>query len=86
MRPAKATVGMLKGLEDTADTLKGPGGGTWAPASLSEPLKGDGNLDKVEPMGLKIQSWTLQGRPQVSKTIEKTQKVLNGLKVETDII
>lgn len=57
-----------------------PRAGTWASASLSEPPKSDGNLDKIKLVGLETQAWTLPRHLQVLETIKKNGKVLKGFK------
>ena len=54
-------------------------GWVWAPVSLSGPLKSDGNLDRVESMGLKTQSWILQERLQISKAKEDEKTLFKSL-------
>ena len=46
---------------------------------MSESLKGNGNLDKVEPMGSEIQPWTLQGRSWVFKAMDDGKTLFKSL-------
>lgn len=68
--PAKADISILRGFEGRA----------WVLASSFELLKGDSNLDEVEPIGLKIQPWTLQGRLRVPEAMENKKTLEKFLK------
>lgn len=67
-------LGKAPKLRAVTNILTSSGDGTKAPASLSGSLKGNRNLDGMESVGLEIRFWTLQGRLQVLKVIEKNEK------------
>ena len=78
MAAARVVVDTLKDSGSIANMLEGSEDGAWAPISLSESLKSNDNLEKVELMGLETQSWTLQERLQVLEPIKINRKILEG--------